>query len=68
MRSFAADVLAAWALAASFAAPLQLAPFTPAELAAAVERLGESVLLAELHVRLLSGLLREDKVQGRLWE
>ena len=51
--------MSVWAFAGSFMGTLMLQPFSPEELCAALQRPGESVLLAELHVRLLRTLLAE---------
>ena len=50
--ALAHDFMSVWAFAGSFMSTLLLQPFSPEELCAALQRPGESVLLAELHVRL----------------
>lgn len=57
--ALAHDFMSVWAFAGSFMGTLVLQPFSPEELCAALQRPGESVLLAELHVRLLRTLLAE---------
>merc|ERR1740139_1633565 len=54
----AGEVLCTWALAQSFALQIEISPFSANDLCAALQRGGESVLLGELHVRLLRALLR----------
>ena len=51
--------MSVWAFAGSFMGTLVLTPFSPEMLCAALQRPGESVLLGELHVRLLRTLLAE---------
>ncbi|KAL3912275.1 MAG: hypothetical protein SGPRY_008391 [Prymnesium sp.] len=53
----ASQVMGAWSLAMTFCSELQLTHFWPNTLCAALQRDGESVLLAELHMRLLTALL-----------
>ena len=57
--ALAHDFMSVWAFAGSFMSTLVLQPFSPEELCAALQRPGDSVLLAELHVRLLRTLLAE---------
>ena len=57
--TLAHDFMVVWAFASSFRETLVLAPFSPENLCAALQRPGESVLLAELHVRMLRTLLHE---------
>ena len=58
----ASQVMRIWALASRFGEPLGLSSFSPEALCAALQRRGESTLLAELHVALLHSLL-----QNALW-
>ena len=55
--SHAQDVIGAWAHATAFQALLNLRPYYADDLAAALQRPGESPLLAETCVRLLQGVL-----------
>jgi hypothetical protein len=57
--ALAHDFMSVWAFAGSFMGTLVLTPFSPEMLCAALQRPGESVLLGELHVRLLRTLLAE---------
>ena len=52
-----------WAMAAAFGAALELQPFAPYALGAAVQRRGESALLARLHGGLLRALLADAPAQ-----
>ena len=54
------DVMCAWAFFGRFGSYLQLEPFAPEALCAALQRPGESLLLADIHVRLLRALLQQN--------
>lgn len=60
-RSLADEALSAWAFVCAFSGTLAMEPFSPDDLANALCRPGDSVLLAELHVRLLRTLLAEPR-------
>ena len=56
----AADVMCAWSLIGRFGEALDIAPFSPEALCAALQRPGDSVLLAEIHMRVLRDLLQNS--------
>ena len=55
-------LMAAWAMASAFGPVVELAPFSPHALAAALQRRGVSALLGHLHLRLLRELLHRSNI------
>ena len=66
--SLANDAVALWCFAVSFEGLLHLTPFTLDEFCAALQRPTPSVLLAELHTRLLRGLLSDAETLRQKWQ
>ena len=60
--SLAPRLMAAWAMASAFGPVVELAPFSPHALAAALQRRGASALLGHLHLRLLRELLHRSNI------
>jgi hypothetical protein len=66
--SLANDAVALWCFAVSFEGLLHLTPFTLDDFCAALQRPTPSVLLAELHTRLLRGLLSDVETLRDKWQ
>ena len=60
--ALAQRLMASWAMASAFGTLVELAPFTPHALAAALQRRGVSALLGHLHLRLLRELLHRSNI------